>query len=245
MERRARALRDLDHLADGVEDARALVADVRDERRAELAPPPRPPRRAPPCRRRRPGCRRVRTRASARPPRMRAGSRGTSPRRSAVADLPDRPVRRRRDERQSGRGLSASRYSANVVHVHSGGPSPSSARRYARRASRSSDRRGREAVGADHLGREALEDLRREQRIVERLERRVRVEVDEPGQSSSPSASTTSPSTRWRRSRRCARPPRRRPRGTTGRRPGRPRHLGRRALRGRRAGRRRRTGSAR
>ena len=43
------------------------------------------------------------------------------------------------------------------------------------------DRRGREPVGADHLGREALQQLRREQRVVQRRERRVRVQVDEAG----------------------------------------------------------------
>ena len=44
---------------------------------------------------------------------------------------------------------SASRYSANVVHVHSAGPSPSSARRYARRASR---RSGATGAGASPSG---------------------------------------------------------------------------------------------
>ncbi len=39
----------------------------------------------------------------------------------------------------------------------------------------------RKPIGVDHLGREPLEDLRREQGIVERLERRVGVHVDEPG----------------------------------------------------------------
>ena len=36
VQRRARAARDLEHLVDRLEQARALVADVRDERRAEL-----------------------------------------------------------------------------------------------------------------------------------------------------------------------------------------------------------------
>ena len=185
MERRARALRDLDHLADGVEDARALVADVRDERRAELAPPRAPPRRAPPCRRRRPGCRRARTRASALRPRTRAGSRGTSPRASPSQASRIATVRRRRDEGRSGRGQ-------RVEVLRERRPRPFrravALERAEVRAPRLPvpDRRRREAVGADHLGREPLEDLRREQRIVERLERRVRVEVDEPGAEEQP-----------------------------------------------------------
>ena len=63
------------------------------------------------------------------------------------------------------------------------GPPPSSGRRYAWRSARRSRRDGRrsEAVGVDHLGREALRELRRQQRVVERAQRRVRVQVDEAG----------------------------------------------------------------
>ena len=38
---------------------------------------------------------------------------------------------------------------------------------------------GREAVGIDHLGREALRELRGQERVVERPQRGVRVQVDE------------------------------------------------------------------
>ena len=49
------------------------------------------------------------------------------------------------------------------------------------------DRRGREPVGVDHLGREPLRELGREEGIVEAAERRVRVQVDEPRAQHQPS----------------------------------------------------------
>ncbi len=77
----------------------------------------------------------------------------------------------------------ASRYWANVDQCHSAGPSPSSPRRYARRASTPSAATGagREPVGVDQLRREPLAELGGDQRIGEGLERGVRVHVDEAG----------------------------------------------------------------
>ena len=48
------------------------------------------------------------------------------------------------------------------------------------------DGRGREAVGIDHLRREALRELRDEEGIVEGAKRRMRVEVDETGAQQQP-----------------------------------------------------------
>ena len=51
-----------------------------------------------------------------------------------------------------------------------------------------SDRRGRQSVGVDQLGREPLRDLRLQQRVVERAQRRMRVHVDEPRAKHQPGA---------------------------------------------------------
>ena len=106
--------------------------------------PPRPPPRARRYRRRRPGCRRARTRASGRPPRARAAPGGASRPAARATEPPGRrpstasrtaPCPTDGTRLTAGRQRSsASRYSAKVVHGHSGGPSPSSARRYACRA---------------------------------------------------------------------------------------------------------------
>ena len=144
VQRRARAPGDLDHLADRLEQPGALVADVRDERRAErgrllgdrdelvgvgvgardvdeperehprarLEPEPHLAPHLGQLRRRRSDAARRRARPRA-PRRARSTARASAP-----AASPS----------------SASRYSANVVHGHSAGPSPSSARRYACRA---------------------------------------------------------------------------------------------------------------
>ncbi len=179
MEWRARALRDLDHLPHGVEDTRALVADVRDERGAELG---RHARHRDELLRVGEGARDVDEPERQHPRTGLEGKARLAAHRLdvAVAGLSDGPVRRRGDERRGSRGQ-------RVEVLRERRPRPFRRAVALERAEVGpprlpvSDRRGRQAVGTDHLGREALEDLRREQRVVERLERRVRVEVDEPG----------------------------------------------------------------
>ena len=251
MERRARAARDLDHLPDRLENAAALVADVRHDRRAELG------------RDLGDGDELVRVRVRAgevdEPERQhaRAGlereahlaAHLVEPRRHALAadhEVPHRAVPDRRHERH--------RRPRRVERVEVLGEArprplrrPLPFERAQVRAPRApvGNRRGCEAVGADHLRRESLQDLRREQRIVERRERGVRVQVDEARAEHRAALRRARRRRARRRSRRSARRRRRRPCGTTGRRPGRPLHRERRALQQWRAGRRRRRGSDR
>ena len=108
----------------------------------------------------------------------------------AVADRRDEPQRRpRRVERVEVLGERRPRPLGRAVALERAQV------RAARLAAVGRDRRGREPVRADHLGREALQQLRRQQRVVPGDERRVRVQVDEAGAEHRAAPSTTSAST--------------------------------------------------
>ncbi len=190
MQRRARPARDVDQLGDCVEQAVPLVAHVGDERSADR------------CRLLGDGDQLVRRSVRARqvdePEREHAGSR-LEPEAHLAAHL---------DELFACRGhLAASEHELAHCAVADGGderergacrverievlghrrPRPRLRAaalerpqvRLAPGAALRPNRCGSEPVGVDHLGREALGELRRQERVVERDQRRVRVHVDE------------------------------------------------------------------
>ena len=193
VQRRARAAGDVDELADRLEHAVALVADVRDERRAE--------------RRRLLGQRdelvgvrvrarqidhpegeRARARLEARAglaPHRRELVRGRRSLRAAHHEVAHRvvPGRRARGSSPAAFPRASRGTRRRSTTAIPSGPVPSSPRRYACRSTTplALDGSGREAVRVDQLGREALRDLRLEQRVDVRVQCRVGVHVDEPG----------------------------------------------------------------
>ena len=238
MERRPRAARDVDHLVDRLEQAVALVAHVRDERRSRLrrllrdgdelvrggvgagevdepeGQHPRPRLEAEP------------HLAAHRPQRL-GGRRDAA---AAEHDVAHGAVADRGDERERG-----PRRVERVEVLRHRRPRPllrprpleRAQVRLPLRAPGGVDGRRREPVGVDHLRREALRELRGEEGIVEGAKRRMRVEVDEPGAEHQPASvhdlacrGRSGPCDSPSQARSCRRGLRRRPR-TAARRPGR------------------------
>ena len=119
VQRRARALRDLDHLAAPPRARRGPRCARAGRAARRTRPRPRRPRRARRCRRTRPGCRRARTRACARPPRTRARTSRRIASSAAARVAADEKLAHRAVRRPTGRASiagrvasSASRYSA-------------------------------------------------------------------------------------------------------------------------------------
>ena len=178
------------------------LRSARAERSARRTRPrPRRPRRAHPCPRTRPGSRRDRTRAAR--ARLEAGPHlrriPEAWARNALAaddEVSNRAVADRGHERQGRpRCLDRVLVLRKARPRPLGGPTPSSARRYARRSPAASERSRPEPIRTDHLRRpHALGGTSAQQWIVVRPQRRVHsARRWKPGQSQRPSASSTSP----------------------------------------------------
>ena len=200
VERRARAAGDVDHLPDRLEQAVALVADVRHERRADGG---RLLRDGDELVRRGVGARQVDEPEGEHPragleadPHLAAHRPQLAPRVGAARPPPSTrsrtapwPIEGTSDS--AGRvASSASRYSATVDHGHVSGPGPSSGRRYACRSAR---RSGATGAGASPSGLitsvvNPCASFGVRKRVLERPERRVRVQVDEARAEDEPAA---------------------------------------------------------
>ena len=207
VERGARAARDVEHLADRVEQAGALVADVRNDRDSGgsrflgdgdqlVGPGVRPGEVDEP--------EREHARAGVdRSPYVRAHLAQLRRRRGHVGraddEVADRAVRGGRDEgRRRSRPVERSEVLLDALPrpLVRAGPLERAEVVASVAPPVSGDGRRSEPVRADHLGREALRELRDLQRVDERRERRVGVEVDEPRAEEQPVAVDLCPCSR-------------------------------------------------